>query len=162
MFCNKSGQGPCGGPLLKVGDRAPSFKGRDQNGREVTLEDLTAKGRVILYFYPKDFTRVCTSEACLFRDAAGRWKNTTIVGVSVDSDASHLDFAQCHDLCFPLISDSNREIARAYDALRFFGAFTKRVTYVIDEQGIVRGIFHHELSAEKHVADVDGLLAAMG
>jgi peroxiredoxin Q/BCP len=160
VFCSKSAHRPCA-PLVNVGDAAPPFSARDQNDREVRLEDLLRRGPVVLYFYPKDFTKVCTDQACLFRDAAARWKDATIVGVSVDSDESHQKFAECNGLSFALLSDRDRSIAKSYDVLRFFGAFTKRVTFVIDPDGIVRGVFHHELSAEKHVRDVDGLLAQL-
>jgi peroxiredoxin Q/BCP len=159
VFCDKSARSPCCARLISVGDKAPSFSARDQHGDMIRLEDLTAKGRVVLYFYPKDFTRVCTSQACLFRDAHRSWGSVSVVGVSVDSPASHKDFAERHGLTFPLLSDQDRAIAKAYDVVRFFGAFTQRVTFVIDEQGIVRGVFRHELSAEKHIEDVQRCLS---
>lgn len=147
--------------LLGLGQPAPDFSGKDQEDREISLKELIGRGRVVLYFYPKDFTRVCTTQACLFRDAHKDWPETSVVGVSVDSSVTHKEFAHSYGLDFPLLSDVDRSISKAYGVLRLFGVFTKRVTFVIDRDGILRGIFRHELSAGKHVDDVAALLAKL-
>lgn len=146
--------------MLGKGDKAPPFRGRDQHGQDVSLEDRTARGPVVLYFYPKDFTGVCTKEACLFRDSYEDLAElgASIVGVSVDDDETHARFAERHHIGFSLISDRNREISRAYGVLRAFGVFTKRVTFVIDTTGVIRGVFHYELNAHKHLDGVRNLL----
>jgi peroxiredoxin Q/BCP len=146
--------------MLKTGDRAPSFRGPDQHGRDVSLDELVKNGPVVLYFYPKDFTRVCTDQACMFRDVRSELagQGVQVVGVSVDDEGSHGRFAAQHGVDFPLLSDKNREIARAYGALQPFGVFAKRVTFVIDQGGIIRGVFHHELSAKRHLEGVRTIL----
>ena len=150
--------------MLRTGQRAPDFVGVDQNGNTVSLDDLVKDAIVVLYFYPKDFTAVCTQEACLFRDAYEnlRGRGATIVGVSLDGQATHARFANKHGLPFRLLADPDKKISRAYDALQLFGFFTKRVTYVIDRNKMIRGVFHHELSATKHLADVEGALVQKG
>jgi thioredoxin-dependent peroxiredoxin len=149
--------------MLKVDDVAPPFRGTDQNGREVALEGLVEQGPVVLYFYPKDFTRVCTQEACMFRDAYAELKDQAaeIVGVSVDGDETHRKFAEKHDIGFPLLSDKSRSISGDYGVKRLFGLFTKRVTFVIDRERRIRGVFHHELSASQHLEDVRRCLASL-
>lgn len=146
--------------MLKTGDRAPDFEAVDQNDRSISLAELTKSSAVVLYFYPKDFTRVCTQQACLFRDMFEELKGrgATIVGVSVDGADTHARFSNEHGLPFSLLADPDKTIARAYDALQVLGLFTKRVTYVIDQNQIIRGVFHHELSAKKHLADVEKAL----
>ncbi|MFZ5891441.1 MAG: peroxiredoxin [Myxococcota bacterium] len=144
---------------ITPGSRAPDFEGVDQQGTRVTLKDLLEQGRLVLYFYPRDFTRVCTAQACLFRDAKREFSqlNANIVGVSTDTRESHAAFAAEHQLDFRLIADPERRITRAYDADRWLG-FTKRVTYVIDRDRTVLGAFQHELSAQKHIQDVRRVL----
>lgn len=146
--------------MLKVGDEAPFFRGKDQHGHDVALDALLANGPVVLYFYPRDFTPVCTKEACLFRDAHADLaaKGAQVVGVSTDTDETHRAFAEKHALEFPLLSDPNRKLAKDYKAAFPFGLGTQRVTYVIGTDRAIRGAFHHELSAQKHVDDVMALL----
>jgi len=147
--------------VLGPGDRAPPFRARDQDGKDVALTDLLAVGPLVLYFYPRDFTPVCTTEACVFRDAYDELlrQGVQVVGVSADTEASHRRFADEHTIPFRLLSDPERSIARDYEARQLFGLFPKRITYVIGADGVVRGAFHHELSAEAHLADVRALLA---
>jgi len=149
--------------MLKVGDRAPVFSGRDQNGQEIQSSVLLEKGPVVLYFYPKDFTPGCTQEACMFRDAFADLdaKGASIVGVSLDDHASHKRFADTHGLPFSLLADVDKAIAKRFDVLRMFGFMIKRVTYVIGKDGVVRGVFHHELSMKRHVDDVQSALTAL-
>lgn len=149
--------------MTKVGDRAPGFRARDQHGAEVTLEHLIAKGPVVLYFYPADFTAVCTAQACQFRDAYEDLQGlgASIVGVSTDNEASHGRFASQHRVPFSLLADPDRKICDAYGVTGFFGLRTIRKTFLIDRTGIVRGVYHHELSASAHVADVRKGLSAL-
>jgi len=148
--------------VLAVGDRAPDFEGVDQSGRRWTLDELVKDSSIVLYFYPKDFTPVCTKEACLFRDAHEELaaSGAKVVGVSADDGITHAKFAEHHRLPFPLLSDPEKRIATAYQARQFLGLFSKRVTYVIDQRKHVRGVFHHELSAQKHLDEVRRMLAA--
>ncbi len=149
--------------MLKRGTRAPDFQAVDQHGNPVTLDSLLARGRLVLYFYPKDFTRVCTQQACLMRDSyeSLQGAGVEVTGVSVDTSESHSRFTQEHQLPFPLLADPEKHLARLYDVVQILGFFTKRVTYVIDQEKMIRGVFHHELSAAKHLADIQSLLSEL-
>ena len=129
---------------LKVGALAPAFSLMDQNGQLRTLDEF--KGRwLVLYFYPKDNTPGCTKEACRFRDehSALQKMGAQVVGVSVDSSAAHAGFASQHRLPFPLLADSQGEVAQAYGALLNLAFFklAKRHTYLIDPAGQVAKMY---------------------
>jgi thioredoxin-dependent peroxiredoxin len=142
--------------MLKVGDRAPSFSLKDHEGRELRSDALLAKGPVVVYFYPKDFTPGCTQEACLFRDAYADLDGhgATIIGVSADDDASHKKFAERYRLPFSLVADVDRSLSKSFGVTRPLGLGAWRVTYVIDTAGVIRGAFHHELTMSKHLTEV--------
>jgi len=133
---------------LKIGDQAPEFKIFDQNNHEVTLTGLKGK-KVILYFYPKDNTPGCTSEACNFRDNYQYWinKGYTILGISPDSIKSHQNFIEKFDLPFTLLSDPDKEVIKAYGAWgpkKLYGREYEgliRSTFVLNEAGVVEDIF---------------------
>jgi peroxiredoxin len=114
--------------------RAPAFVLPDQDGAPVSLESLTARGPVVLYFYPKDMTPGCTVEACDFRDnlAPLRALGATVVGVSADKMESHRKFIARHSLNFPLLSDTENKVTGAY------GVYTKKSLYGREFMGIVR------------------------
>jgi len=143
---------------LKEGEQAPRFTGRLSTGEQVSLDDLIVTHAVVLFFYPRDFTVTCTKQVCAFRDNFSRVRDldAVIFGVSSDGSLSHNRFIQRYSLPFPLINDTDRSIGRAYGVVRFGGLIplSMRVTYVIDRQGIIRGVFHHELTVERHVVDV--------
>ena len=142
--------------MLKVGDLAPEFTAQDQHGKTVTLSSALERGRLIIYFYPKDFTPVCTAQACTFRDASEGLAElgATVIGVSKDSAESHQRFGDKHSVPFSLLGDPERRIIKAYKAVLPILGNTLRVTYVIDTNRRVLGAFHHELSAAKHLSDV--------
>ncbi len=146
--------------MLAVGSRAPSLDAVDHKGLPVRSAEILGRGPMVVYFYPKDFTPGCTREACMFRDAfeslAGM--GATIVGVSMDDDASHVRFADRHHLPFSLVADPRFALAKEWGVARPLGLGAWRVTYVVDREGVVRGAFHHELSMSKHVSDVRALL----
>lgn len=133
---------------LKIGDKAPEFKGLDEKGNRLQLEDFTGS-KLILYFYPKDNTPGCNSEACNLRDNYQMWLNKgyKVVGVSPDSQASHQKFIAKFDLPFPLISDTEKNIIMAYGAWgakKLYGREYDgllRSTFVISENGIIEEIF---------------------
>lgn len=129
--------------MLETGTRAPDFTLADQNGEMHSLSDY--KGRkVILYFYPKDMTSGCTSQACSFRDLYPqiREKGAVVLGVSKDSVESHKRFEEKHGLPFTLLSDADLSVIKAYDVLKT-GKDGKptgsllRSTYLIDEDGVI-------------------------
>ncbi|MEO6601723.1 MAG: peroxiredoxin [Polyangiaceae bacterium] len=146
--------------MLKVGDTAPEFTAQDQRGESLTLSGLLARGRLVLYFYPKDFTPVCTAQACTFRDASTELStlSANVVGVSGDKEESHQRFSERHGVPFSLIADPERHLIKAYGALSRIFNRTLRVTYVIDTNRRILGAFHHELSATKHLNDVKAVL----
>ncbi len=132
---------------LSVGEKAPDFSAKDQNGNTVSLSDFKGK-KVVLYFYPKDDTPGCTKEACNFRDnyALLKKKGYVVLGVSVDSERSHKKFIEKHELPFTLISDTEKQVVNAYGVWgkkKFMGREymgTARVTFVIDEKGIIEKV----------------------
>lgn len=133
---------------INIGDRAPDFKGIDENGKEVSLSDFKGK-RIILYFYPKDNTPGCTNEACDLRDNYNMWieKGYEIIGVSPDSTQSHTNFKKKYNLPFILISDPEKVIIKQFGVWglkKLYGREYEgliRTTFVIDENGIVSNIF---------------------
>jgi len=133
---------------LNIGDKSPDFKAFNQDGEMVSLNDF--KGRkLILYFYPKDNTPGCTNEACDFRTHYQFWldKGYQVVGVSPDSQASHQKFIEKYQLPFPLLSDPDKEIIKAYGAWgpkKLYGREYEgliRSTFIIDEEGKILEIF---------------------
>jgi peroxiredoxin Q/BCP len=141
--------------MIAPGTAAPPFSGTDQHGASISLETLRAKGPVVLYFYPHDFTLGCTRQACMFRDAFEDLTGlgASIVGVSVDDEHSHRSFARENRLPFSLLSDPQHTLARAYGVLRTLGLGVQRATFVIDPAGVVRSAIHSELSMSRHVDD---------
>lgn len=130
--------------MLQIGTKAPYFEGVDENGNVVKLSDFGGK-KLVIYFYPKDSTPGCTSEACDLRDNYERFLSLgyEVVGVSRDSIASHQRFREKYQLPFHLISDPEHKILEAYEAWdekKNYGKVTMgtlRTTYVIDEQGTI-------------------------
>jgi len=133
---------------IKAGDAAPGFELPDQNGDMHSLEDYRDEW-VALYFYPKDDTPGCTTEACEFRDDIFKFRRlgTQVLGVSLDDEASHKEFAEKFGLPFPLLADSEGTTADAYGVkTRWLGiSIAKRQTFLIDPQGRIA----------KHYEDVD-------
>ena len=130
--------------MLTVGTKAPDFTLNDQNGAEVRLSDFLGK-KVVLYFYPKDNTPGCTRQACAFAGSYAAFKdqNVVVIGVSKDSVASHVKFAQKYELPFILLSDPELQAIQAYDVWqekKLYGKVSMgvvRSTYIIDEQGMI-------------------------
>ena len=137
---------------VQVGDLAPDFTLPAQSGAAVNLGDFLGKTAIVLYFYPKDNTSVCTAEACAFRDSYEVFKDAgaEVIGVSSDSVESHQQFAARHRLPFILLSDVGGVIRKRYGVPTAFG-LPGRVTYIIDRHGIVRHIFFSQFTSERHV-----------
>ena len=133
---------------LNIGDKAPDFKGIDQNGNPIALSDFKGH-KLILYFYPKDNTPGCTAESCDLRDNHDMWlsKGYKVAGVSPDSVQSHQKFISKFDLPFPLIADEEKVIIKAFGAWglkKMYGREYEgllRTTFVIDENGLIEQIF---------------------
>lgn len=131
--------------MLQIGTQAPAFTLTDKDGKSVSLTDFKGQ-KVVLYFYPRDNTPGCTRQACAFaaRHTDFSAKNTAVIGVSKDSVASHLKFAQKYDLPFVLLSDPELQAIQAYDVWKEKKLYGKvsmgvvRTTYLIDEEGVIR------------------------
>ena len=134
--------------MLETGIKAPEFTLKNQDGEEVSLKDFRGK-KVILYFYPKDNTPGCTTQACSFGDRYPKIqeKGAVVLGVSKDSVASHKKFAEKYHLPFTLLADPELEVIQAYDVWQEKNMYGKKVmgvvrsTYLIDEEGIIRQAF---------------------
>ena len=134
-----SAAGPAVAAAPAVGEPAPAFKLQDQDGKWHSLGDYKGKW-VAVYFYPKDDTPGCTTQACSFRDNVFAFskEGAVILGVSVDDVASHKKFADKHGLPFPLLADSDKAVARTYGVLKtYMGVMemARRDTFLIDPQG---------------------------
>jgi len=146
--------------MLKPGDKAPEFKGVDQDNNIIRLEDFKGH-KLILYFYPKDNTPGCTAEACNLRDnyEALLGAGYKIVGVSKDSVKSHKGFSEKHNLPFPLISDTELVVLKAYEAWgrkKFMGREFDgilRKTFVIDEKGFIKEIIE-KVDTKEHASQI--------
>lgn len=148
--------------MLSIGSPAPDFTLPDQNGNAVTLGELLTDGPAVIYFYPADFTPVCTAEACAFRDLHPELLNAGIhlAGVSPQSQDSHDRFRSRFSLPFTLLSDPEKRVVKAYGANGPFGLMTRRVTYLIAPDRIVRAAVRADLSAGRHTAFVREAIAA--
>jgi thioredoxin-dependent peroxiredoxin len=135
--------------LALIGMKAPAFTLADQDGMPVSLDSLTARGNVALYFYPKDMTPGCTTEACSFRDNldAVRALGAQVVGVSADSAGSHQKFIAKQSLNFPLLSDPGNAVTKAYGVYKMKSLYGRefmgieRTTFIIGRDGVVKRIF---------------------
>jgi peroxiredoxin Q/BCP len=153
-------------PRPKPGDQAPDFSGVTTDGSRVSLKDFHGK-KLVLYFYPMDDTPGCTAQACSLRDGNDeiREKGAAVLGVSAQDEASHRKFTQKHELNFPLLADTEREVARAYGVLgggvfglaRSLAGFYERVTFVIDEQGRIAHVIDSP-DTRNHAEEVLALL----
>lgn len=145
---------------LQVGDPAPNFTLESDAPQKLSLKDFRGK-KVILYFYPKDNTPGCTKEACSFRDALGSVtsKDAVVLGVSNDSVDSHKKFKQKYSLNFPLLSDPDKEVSKAYGVYKLKNLYgiklwgIERSTFLIDEEGKIAKIWRR-VKVDKHKDEV--------
>jgi peroxiredoxin Q/BCP len=139
---------------LSVGERMPEFSLPSQSGELVDNSALVGKPLVI-YFYPKDETMICTRESCGFRDSyeAFRAVGADVIGISSDSVESHRGFAAHHRLPFRLLSDVGGTVRKLFGVPRTLGLIPGRVTYVFDAKGIVRHVFSSQFTAQGHIQE---------
>ena len=144
------------GELPKVGQLAPDFSLPDQNGVVHSLKEFSGKW-LVLYFYPKDDTPGCTQEACAFRDDLHKLTalGAEVVGISVDDGKSHAEFAQKYHLPFPLLADSDKEVAARYGVLMNLGfvKIAKRYTFLIDPQGNINKVYD-KVETSRHSQEI--------
>ena len=138
---------------LEVGDPAPNFSATTSAGKTVCLSDYLQKKWLVIFFYPKNGTPICTKEACAIRDSSEKFieAGAEVLGVSSDTDESHRDFAVQHQLSYPLISDADGSLRKAFSVPKSFGFLPGRVTYVIDKQGIIQLIYSAQFASDQHV-----------
>lgn len=150
---------------LKSGDKAPDFKGINQNGETVSLGDYKGK-KLVIYFYPKDMTPGCTNQACNLRDnyEGLKEKGFEILGVSADDEAKHQKFIAKYDLPFSLLADTNHEVIKAFDVWgpkKFMGKEYEginRTTFVISEEGKIEHIID-KVKTKDHTEQILNLFA---
>ena len=144
---------------IKEGNKAPDFTALDQNGEKVKLSSFKGKKNVILYFYPKDMTPGCTTQACDFRDQQKNFKATVILCVSIDSQERHQKFIEKYDLPFKLLADTDKKVVEKYGVWQKKKLYGKtfmgivRTTFLIDKSGTVRKIFP-KVKVKNHIEEV--------
>jgi len=138
---------------VKVGDQAPLFTAQLQDGGTFDSAAFLNRKWLVIFFYPKDDTPVCTKEACAFRDSYERFAaaGAEVVGVSSDTAVSHARFAARHRLPFPIVADTDRRLRRLFGVPNTLGVIPGRVTYVIDREGVVRLVYSALLASDGHV-----------
>lgn len=149
---------------IKKGDKCPSFTLPNQNGEKVNIDDLIGKKNLVIYFYPKDETSGCTQQACSFRDAYEDFKEigAEVIGVSSDSIDSHNAFAKNHNLPFILLADNEKKVRKLFGVpSNLLGIIPGRVTYIIDKEGIVQGVFNSQTKFNKHVDEAKMVLKSL-
>lgn len=142
---------------VEVGKQAPDFKLKNQDGKVVSLSDYKGKN-IVLYFYPKDMTPGCTTQACDFRDNYEEFKkyNTVVLGVSPDPIENHVKFIDKYELSFPLLADEDHEVAKLYDVWQLKKTFGNeyygivRSTFILDEEGVVQKEYRN-IRVKNHV-----------
>lgn len=139
---------------LNIGQKAPLFELLDETGTVQSLENFKGQ-KVILYFYPKDNTPGCTSQACSLRDGYKVLQDNgyTIFGISFDNQESHRNFIKKNNLPFHLLSDTNKVVTQAYGAVMIGNLAPQRITFIINEQGIIDGILE-DVDVKNHVEQI--------
>ncbi len=142
--------------MLKVGAQAPDFDAVDCRGERVTLSAFRGKKKVVLFFFPRAFTPACTLEVRNFRDNHARITaaGAELIGVSVDRAEKNCKFAEAEGLQFRLIGDESRVISEKYGVVWPVLRIDRRATFVIDEQGVIVEVIHHEVQVYRHLEDV--------
>jgi len=141
--------------MLKIGEAAPDFTARSTSGQTISLRGLRGKP-VVIYFFPKAFTMGCTIETRQFRDGYDelRQLGAEVIGISSDKYDLQCRFASDNQLPFPLLADDDKRICEAYGVLWPLIKLPQRITFVVDEEGIVQAVFHHEVQISRHLDDV--------
>ena len=147
---------------MNIGDKAPEVLGTDENGNEIRLSDFKGK-KVVLYFYPKDNTPGCTTEACNLRDnyAALQEAGYEVIGASIQDEKSHVKFIEKHELPFHLIADTDMKLVQEFGVWgeknmcgrKYMGTF--RTTFIINEEGVIERIISpKEIKTKEHAAQI--------
>jgi peroxiredoxin Q/BCP len=137
---------------MKPGDPAPTFELPSDDGTTIRLSDELAQGPVVLFFYPKAMTPGCTKESCHFRDMAGEFAEVKArrLGISADTVDKQHEFSEKHGFDYPLLSDKDRSVAKAYGVKRPGPLFNKRMTFVIGQDGTLLDVIASETNMDSH------------
>jgi peroxiredoxin Q/BCP len=149
---------------VEVGSHIPEFSLPDQDGKIFSVNSITGKKNLVIYFYPKDDSPGCTKEACSFRDSFEVFKeaDAVIIGISGQSVESHKKFAEKYRLTFTLLSDEGDKVRKMFGVpVNFLGLLPGRVTYIADKSGKVVYIFNSQTQAEKHVEEALRILKGL-
>lgn len=141
---------------LKVGDTVPDFVLKDQNDINFNISDFRGNQILVIYFYPKDDTPGCTTEACSFRDEFEVFTDldVKVIGISSDNVASHKKFEEKYNLPFTLLADTDKKVRKLFGVPNsFLGMVPGRVTYIIDKEGVIVHIFNSMTDAKKHITE---------
>ena len=149
---------------MNIGDKAPEVLGTDQNGKEIKVSDYKGK-KIVLYFYPKDSTPGCTSQACNLRDNYSELQRQgyVVIGASIQDEKSHKRFIEKNNLPFPIIADKDLKLVETFGVYgekkmcgrTFMGTF--RTTFIINEEGIIERILNpKEIKVKEHAAQILG------
>ena len=140
---------------LKVGDNVPSFELKDQNGELFQVSSVIGQKNLVIYFYPKDNSPICTKQACSFRDQyhVFKQKDAIVIGISGQSTESHKDFANENRLNFILLSDKDNSVRKLFGVPSTAGVIPGRVTYIVNKKGEIVYIFNSQFDGEKHVEE---------
>jgi peroxiredoxin Q/BCP len=139
---------------IQLGDKCPIFSLPNQSGELIHISEYLGKQKLVLFFYPKDDTPGCTKEACEFRDRYADFltEGCSVFGISSDNLDSHVGFKEKHALPYDLLSDVKKEVRKLFGVPgNLFGLIPGRVTYVMDEKGIVIGVFNSQLDPIGHI-----------
>ncbi|MBL4819295.1 MAG: peroxiredoxin [Deltaproteobacteria bacterium] len=140
--------------MLKPNTKAPLFTLKDQSGELFDFKSLIGQKTIVLFFYPKDNTPGCTAEACSFRDNYAGFKayDAEVIGISSDSSDSHQAFQNKHQLPYRLLADENSTVAKLYGLKpSMLGLLKPRVSFVIDQDGLIQHAFSAQLGVHKHI-----------
>lgn len=142
--------------MLQRGDIAPDFDAVDCRGERITIGEYRGKRKVVLFFFPRAFTPACTLEVRNFRDNHERISTAgaELIGVSVDRAERNCKFAEAEGLQFRLVGDESRMISDLYGVVWPVLRIDRRATFVIDEQGVIVEVIHHEVQVYRHLEDV--------
>lgn len=138
---------------LKKGEKAPLFTLKNQDGIEINLQSLLVNGPVVLFFYPKAFTKVCTDEACSFGRQFEKFTalNATVLGISTDNVGTLKRFQKEYDLPYDLLSDQEKKVSKKYGAYVPILGISSRVTYVLGQDGLIKAVHSGMMQSEPHI-----------
>lgn len=141
--------------MLQVGELSPAIDLTDVHGQKISLKSLYEDKKLVIFFYPKNFTPGCTKEACTFRDNYSEFKKygAQVIGISKDDQESHEKFKKEYNLPYELFSDQDGAIAKAFGVGKTLGFLSSRVTFVIDKDGRCMLAFSSQTNMEKHIEE---------